>query len=315
MSEPSILFFEVNERQGVFHRRAFLMGGLAGAGLLALGGRLAQLQLVEAQRYQKLSAGNQFNYRLVPPPRGLILDRNGVPLASNRPNFRLMITKDKGMDVEAALDDLSKLVPIDGSRRARLIKDILRQLATRGAAVFLSTHILEIAERIKVIAPHPLARLRFTNCRVPAGNMLGKPAQGFKIAMQTLDIFRTSVAAAALGFARRALDEALRRDLVAQLNVITLRIPALRERHSDVEPLAKHFIETFNREFGKKVRRISPEAMELLLAYQWPGNVRELRNVIERSVLLTEGELLDQQMLPLELRAANQARALVSHFA
>ncbi len=69
MSEPSILFFEVNERQGVFHRRAFLMGGLAGAGLLALGGRLAQLQLVEAQRYQKLSAGNQFGYRLVPPPR------------------------------------------------------------------------------------------------------------------------------------------------------------------------------------------------------------------------------------------------------
>ena len=87
MSEPSIFFFEVNERQGVFHRRAFLLGGLTGLGLLTLGGRLAQLQLVEAQRYQKLSAGNQFNYRLVPPPRGLIMDRNGVSLASNRPNF------------------------------------------------------------------------------------------------------------------------------------------------------------------------------------------------------------------------------------
>mgnify|MGYP002136417980 CR=1 FL=1 len=109
MSEPSILFFEVNERQGVFHRRAFLMGGLAGAGLLALGGRLAQLQLVEAQRYQKLSAGNQFNYRLMPPPRGLILDRNGTPLASNRPNFRLLVTKDKDLDAEAVLDDLAKL--------------------------------------------------------------------------------------------------------------------------------------------------------------------------------------------------------------
>jgi acyl-CoA dehydrogenase len=68
---------------------------------------------------------------------------------------------------------------------------------------------LEIAERINVIAPHPLARLKFTQCRVPAGAMLGLPGQGFKVAMATLDVFRTSVAAAALGFARRALDEAL----------------------------------------------------------------------------------------------------------
>ncbi|MCK0512308.1 acyl-CoA dehydrogenase family protein [Aromatoleum buckelii] len=70
---------------------------------------------------------------------------------------------------------------------------------------------LEIAERIDVIAPHPLARLRFRECRVPKSCLLGLPGQGFKVAMQTLDIFRTSVAAAALGFARRALDEALKR--------------------------------------------------------------------------------------------------------
>jgi len=69
----------------------------------------------------------------------------------------------------------------------------------------------EIAERIDVIAPHPLARLRFDGCRVPKSSLLGQPGQGFKVAMQTLDIFRTSVAAAALGFARRALDEALKR--------------------------------------------------------------------------------------------------------
>ncbi len=68
----------------------------------------------------------------------------------------------------------------------------------------------EIAERIDVIAPHPLARLKFTDCRVPADHRLGDAGQGFKVAMATLDIFRTSVAAAALGFARRALDEALR---------------------------------------------------------------------------------------------------------
>jgi acyl-CoA dehydrogenase len=70
---------------------------------------------------------------------------------------------------------------------------------------------LTIAERIQVIAPHPLATLAFRNCRIPAGQLLGKPGDGFKIAMATLDIFRSTVGAAALGFARRALDEALTR--------------------------------------------------------------------------------------------------------
>jgi acyl-CoA dehydrogenase len=68
-----------------------------------------------------------------------------------------------------------------------------------------------IAERIEVIAPHPLATLKFDNARIPASHLLGEEHQGFKLAMQTLDIFRSSVAAAALGFARRALDEALAR--------------------------------------------------------------------------------------------------------
>jgi acyl-CoA dehydrogenase len=66
-----------------------------------------------------------------------------------------------------------------------------------------------IAERIEVIAPHPLATIRFDGCRIPVSRRLGAPGEGFKIAMRTLDIFRASVAAAALGFARRALDEAL----------------------------------------------------------------------------------------------------------
>jgi len=70
---------------------------------------------------------------------------------------------------------------------------------------------LEVAARIELIAPHPLARLRFRGCRVSAAQRLGEAGQGFKVAMQTLDIFRASVAAAALGFARRALDEALAR--------------------------------------------------------------------------------------------------------
>ena len=70
---------------------------------------------------------------------------------------------------------------------------------------------LEIAERIEVMAPHPLARLVFKDCRIPAAQRLGDSGQGFKVAMSTLDIFRSSVAAAALGFARCALHEALSR--------------------------------------------------------------------------------------------------------
>ena len=70
---------------------------------------------------------------------------------------------------------------------------------------------LEIAERLETIAPHPLATLRFTGARLPKSALIGQPGQGFKIAMSVLDVFRTSVAAAGLGFARRALDEALNR--------------------------------------------------------------------------------------------------------
>jgi acyl-CoA dehydrogenase len=82
----------------------------------------------------------------------------------------------------------------------------------RGITAFIvpaDTPGLHIAERIEVIAPHPLATLRFDECRVPETNVLGTPGGGFKLAMQTLDIFRASVAAAASGFARRALDESL----------------------------------------------------------------------------------------------------------
>lgn len=76
---------------------------------------------------------------------------------------------------------------------------------------------LEVAERIDLIAPHPLARLRFADCRVPASHMLAAPGAGFKVAMATLDVFRSTVGAAALGFARRAMDEALARASTRQL--------------------------------------------------------------------------------------------------
>jgi len=68
---------------------------------------------------------------------------------------------------------------------------------------------VDTSERIEIISPHPLATLSFEDCRVPANDMIGGAGEGFKVAMATLDVFRTTVAAAALGFARRALDEAL----------------------------------------------------------------------------------------------------------
>jgi alkylation response protein AidB-like acyl-CoA dehydrogenase len=90
----------------------------------------------------------------------------------------------------------------------------------RGISAFIvdaGTPGFDIAERIDVIAPHPLARLAFRDCRIPLAQRIGEPGEGFKIAMRTLDVFRTSVAAAALGMARRALDEALQRATTRQM--------------------------------------------------------------------------------------------------
>jgi acyl-CoA dehydrogenase len=100
-----------------------------------------------------------------------------------------------------------------------------------------------IAERIDVIAPHPLATLRFENCRIPASRMLGSPSEGFKVAMRTLDIFRASVAAASLGFARRALDESIahsrtRKMFGATLADLQLTQAALGEMATEIDAAA-----------------------------------------------------------------------------
>ena len=124
-NEPTIFFEEVNQRQGQFHRRVFLMGGLAGVGLLALTGRLMQLQLVESGRYQNLSAANQYNFRITPPPRGRVVDRYGVELAGNRPNFRLLLARDEVSDPNATLDLISELVPLDDVKRKQVMRDLV----------------------------------------------------------------------------------------------------------------------------------------------------------------------------------------------
>ena len=101
-----------------------------------------------------------------------------------------------------------------------------------------------------------------------------------------------------------------RADLFYRLRVIPITLPPLRERREDIFPLVKHFVAHFNREFGKKVREIAPEAQALLNGYAWPGNVRELRNVIERAVLLTDGEVIGARELPLEVTAPMASAAM-----
>ncbi|WP_342358558.1 acyl-CoA dehydrogenase family protein [Terrarubrum flagellatum] len=116
----------------------------------------------------------------------------------------------------------------------------------KGVSAFIvdaDTPGLEIAERIDVIAPHPLARLKFTDCRIPAANRIGGPGEGFKVAMATLDVFRSTVGAAALGFARRALDEALHRATTRQMfgaamSELPLTQAALAEMATDVDASA-----------------------------------------------------------------------------
>ncbi|HEU4333290.1 MAG TPA: sigma-54 dependent transcriptional regulator [Candidatus Eisenbacteria bacterium] len=85
---------------------------------------------------------------------------------------------------------------------------------------------------------------------------------------------------------------AFREDLFYRLKVVPIRVPPLRERREDILPIARHFLEQFNRAFGKSFASIDPEAERILLTYPWPGNIRELRNLFERIVLLNQGNAL-----------------------
>ncbi|HET9252130.1 MAG TPA: sigma-54 dependent transcriptional regulator [Candidatus Eisenbacteria bacterium] len=92
-------------------------------------------------------------------------------------------------------------------------------------------------------------------------------------------------------------EQRFREDLYYRLKVVPIRVPALRDRREDILPLARHFLEQFNRSFGKVFRAIDPEAERILLSYPWPGNIRELRNLFERIVLLNQGDRIQAQHL------------------
>jgi two-component system response regulator HydG len=99
-----------------------------------------------------------------------------------------------------------------------------------------------------------------------------------------------------------------REDLYYRLNVIALELPPLRERPEDVEPLLRYFLARAAQKMGRSLREVAPEAVEALRSYPWPGNVRELQNVIERAVILAEGDRVTVKDLPLKVGRPASAR-------
>ena len=104
---------------------------------------------------------------------------------------------------------------------------------------------------------------------------------------------------------------AFREDLFYRLNVINLQLPPLRDRAEDIPLLARHFLEVYAEENGKKIGEIQPAALELLIDYRWPGNVRELENAIERAVVLSTGDSIDIDLLPPVVRSGNHAAGML----
>jgi Nif-specific regulatory protein len=95
-----------------------------------------------------------------------------------------------------------------------------------------------------------------------------------------------------------------RRDLYFRLKVVEILVPPLRSRQEDVEAIARHFLERFAAETGRRIRGYTPEAMQAMRSYHWPGNIRELRNCVERAVVLAQGEWIDVHDMALSQLAA-----------
>src|SRR5690606_1346523 len=96
-------------------------------------------------------------------------------------------------------------------------------------------------------------------------------------------------------------DKTFREDLFYRLNVFPIHIPPLRDRREDIPPLLDYFLKRFSREFNKRIREVSREALDLLMRYHWPGNVRELRNMVERICIMSSSETIRPEHLPREI--------------
>jgi two-component system, NtrC family, response regulator HydG len=118
---------------------------------------------------------------------------------------------------------------------------------------------------------------------------------------RTLQVDVRIVAATNQDLSDMVKDKRFREDLYYRLNVITVRVPPLRERHEDIRVLAQHYLRVYAAKNGRKLEGFSNEALERLESYAWPGNVRELENLIERTVLLARKDRIDAEDLPEEV--------------
>jgi len=114
------------------------------------------------------------------------------------------------------------------------------------------------------------------------------------------------IAATNVDLVKAKAEGRFREDLFYRINVITLTLPPLRDRPDDIPLLAQHFLKHYSERMGKKVETLSAEALGKLTAYAWPGNVRELENVIERAVVLTQGDAVGEEDLPPEVRSPSE---------
>jgi len=120
------------------------------------------------------------------------------------------------------------------------------------------------------------------------------------------------VAATNKDLANEVRDGRFREDLYYRLNVITINLPALRERREDIEPLARHFLDIYTAKMKKDVRDFEDDALAMLVDYDWPGNVRELENVMERAVILARSTAITAALLPIGRRREPSAVPKVS---
>jgi two-component system response regulator HydG len=111
------------------------------------------------------------------------------------------------------------------------------------------------------------------------------------------------VAATNRDLAAEVRERRFREDLYYRLNVISLRVPPLRERRDDIPLLAEHFLRLYGERNGRQLIGISRPAMDALTRHEWPGNVRELENTVERAVVLSRGNTIDLDDLPVEVRS------------
>lgn len=125
----------------------------------------------------------------------------------------------------------------------------------------------------------------------------------------TIKVDARIIAATNRDLAQMVRDGMFREDLYYRLNVVTIRMPPLRERKEDIPLLANHFIQQAARRLAKQVQGWAPEALDLLRGYDWPGNVRELKNVCERAVVMARGPLISTEDLPASLQPEWQSAA------